>query len=1001
MANGAPSSSAAPSRSSNDIPTEEPSSDIITNLLTSLSTIPVPSEPDQYSPLIPSRTTSITSPRRTRTGSAQKHQPPTSVFARDAPAVFEDASDSQTASRIGTVSLGVATPPTIKTSRPPSGYSPLTSPKPARRGKSSYNLRGTFAPSSSSPSSAPPSRHQTEPILPRLQEESAPPNKFNRAKKSFEELRRPHALSTKGKRDSLQVARSREAKGKQRVGPASPLYSPLPPQKPLQPRSPYSRAHEPLPQRPYYSEHVSPQRSPVPSVKANDDIETPRATSKSLQDKPSTESFVIIHRKSGDTGQPRSDRRRFIPSRSSSVGRASGVSPRHGRGSTRSSLRSQHQSPETVHEECEEDVEAAVETGQLNQTKDLGLGQESTVVKRIMQLRAAKEQREKSKLSKTPTNIVDDDLKLSTMAPAPLGDRRPDTSSAQKQLEEAETVKRNEVIVKPQSGSTSAEPPSAKTFSSESPVLMSGEYANFSRPKPTLVDGNRNNVGQPPFHDNGAHVRQSSLLSRSSSRAKRWSNPDLRSRKNSIHQHARSGSDNTDIVNSTQNAPVEEQRPSLDSVDESVEGFLGAPRLSQKIPCPKENRVISFSEVGDPEGHAVFCCIGMGLTRYVMAFYEELAMSLKLRLITPERPGIGESDPYEELHVPLHWPDDVRAICNHLAIQSFSLIAHSAGAIYALATALKMPSRVRGRIHLLAPWIPPSQLNTPPMVSTIAGSPARSGGLPKSQRLLRYVPTPLLKLGSASYLGSGVKPAGAKSPPSKKETRSSSETATNSVDPSPRPSMSAKVFGTGILTVPLSSSRPSFDPKSGVSSPKPSTPHLDDMITVPYDDSMTAAVLSAGQTANSTPAKSSSLKQATNPDGAAAWQKRYDSRLTALTWDLATRRGNPAADLIVCLERHGTIGFMYRDVAREAVIHHGSKDSRVPLDNVKWLGTQVMQKCELRVLEGEGHGLMASAGVMAGVLGEVSKEAEMGPDYGNLGDSGSYKSPLLEGGATF
>ena len=47
----------------------------------------------------------------------------------------------------------------------------------------------------------------------------------------------------------------------------------------------------------------------------------------------------------------------------------------------------------------------------------------------------------------------------------------------------------------------------------------------------------------------------------------------------------------------------------------------------------------------------------------------------------------------------------------------------------------------------------------------------------------------------------------------------------------------------------------------------------------------------------------------------------------------------------------------------------------MPLENVKWLGRN-MPRAEVRVLEGEGHGLMAVAGVMGGVLMEVSREWE-------------------------
>jgi hypothetical protein len=104
--------------------------------------------------------------------------------------------------------------------------------------------------------------------------------------------------------------------------------------------------------------------------------------------------------------------------------------------------------------------------------------------------------------------------------------------------------------------------------------------------------------------------------------------------------------------------PVIEERPtSIDSIDMEVEGYLNSPRLSQKIRHPQTGRIISFSEVGDPQGFAVFVCVGMGLTRYVMAFYDQLALTLKLRLITPDRPGIGGSQ-VDPNGTPLSWPGE-------------------------------------------------------------------------------------------------------------------------------------------------------------------------------------------------------------------------------------------------------------------------------------------------------------------------------------------------------
>jgi pimeloyl-ACP methyl ester carboxylesterase len=104
-------------------------------------------------------------------------------------------------------------------------------------------------------------------------------------------------------------------------------------------------------------------------------------------------------------------------------------------------------------------------------------------------------------------------------------------------------------------------------------------------------------------------------------------------------------------------------------------------------------------------------------------------------------------------------------------------------------------------------------------------------------------------------------------------------------------------------------------------------------------------------------------------------QTTYDTRLTHAIWELATTGANPAVDLLICLERRHTIGFRYVDINRPVTIHHGSRDTRVPVDNVRWLG-KTMRRCEVRVLEGEGHGLMASASVMGSVLMEISKEWE-------------------------
>jgi hypothetical protein len=148
---------------------------------------------------------------------------------------------------------------------------------------------------------------------------------------------------------------------------------------------------------------------------------------------------------------------------------------------------------------------------------------------------------------------------------------------------------------------------------------------------------------------------------RNGSRLKRLSAP-LSPKAIEKNPHQRSSSNPLSRVGSPEpvKAPqihIDDRPTSADSIDDAVDAYLCSPRLSQKIRHPQTGRTISFSEVGDSEGFAVFCCVGMGLTRYITAFYDELALTLKLRLITPDRPGVGDSEPYNDgTATPLSWP---------------------------------------------------------------------------------------------------------------------------------------------------------------------------------------------------------------------------------------------------------------------------------------------------------------------------------------------------------
>lgn len=457
-------------------------------------------------------------------------------------------------------------------------------------------------------------------------------------------------------------------------------------------------------------------------------------------------------------------------------------------------------------------------------------------------------------------------------------------------------------------------------------------------------------------------------------------------------------------MSDARNGQVVEEADELsrrDSIEDAVVDFLRAPRLSRTIKNPTTGRTIAFSEVGDPEGAAVFVCVGMGLTRYVTAFYDELAATLRLRLITVDRPGVGGSDPYPSSNKsgPLGWPEDILAICQELGIAKFSLLAHSAGAIYALATALILPHLIKGKVHLLAPWVPPSQLEA---ISHPAASAPPANPLPRSQRFLRVLPTPFLKAANTSFMtatSTSLKPASRRkgdSSNTRTPPRRGAGAAQSPSTPSRPPSRGNRPdYNRRESMMLMDQYMPSTTPLESFPIPSKGMEENDLVLSataVPTDPSFTYA--------------STGLNAAEHAE--TQRQSEYTSRLTQSTWDLATRDSNPATDLVVCLERNRDVGFRYTDVTREVVITHGADDKRVPIANVKWLAEQMNRRalslqlgndgresreawadpaskggCEVRVLPGEGHGLMASPVIMSDVLTEIAAHW-IGPDKGRV-----------------
>lgn len=116
---------------------------------------------------------------------------------------------------------------------------------------------------------------------------------------------------------------------------------------------------------------------------------------------------------------------------------------------------------------------------------------------------------------------------------------------------------------------------------------------------------------------------------------------------------------------------------------------------------------LAYAEYGDPAGKPVLYFHGSPGSRLEGAMFSDLFKRKGLRMIAPDRPGMGRSDfPYK--HSWLEHTMDVIALAEHLGIKKFSVIGYSGGGTVAQACAYAFPNRVTQAI-LMGSWAPVSE----------------------------------------------------------------------------------------------------------------------------------------------------------------------------------------------------------------------------------------------------------------------------------------------------
>ncbi|MCT9097798.1 alpha/beta fold hydrolase [Haloarchaeobius sp. HME9146] len=137
------------------------------------------------------------------------------------------------------------------------------------------------------------------------------------------------------------------------------------------------------------------------------------------------------------------------------------------------------------------------------------------------------------------------------------------------------------------------------------------------------------------------------------------------------------------------------QRAELPYLGDGATGMRAVARRLVENPSVltlSDGRTLGYAETGDPAGRPVLTFHGIPNGRLGAAVFDQVGRDLGVRVIAPERPGVGVSDPDPSREL-TGWPADVVELLDALDIDAAPVLGISGGGPYALACGAVAPER--------------------------------------------------------------------------------------------------------------------------------------------------------------------------------------------------------------------------------------------------------------------------------------------------------------------